>query len=64
MIEEMIVPIVNVFLPIVVSWKAPGKYAKLTTLVLVLYANMLLLVVVVILTVLMVSLSRTVMSVM
>ena len=64
MIEGMIVPIVNVLLPMVVSWKAPEKYAKLTTLVLVLYANRLLLVVVVILIVLMVSLSRTVMGVM
>ena len=64
MIEGMIVPSVNVLLPIVVSWKATEKYAKLTTLVLVLYTNRLLLVVVVIFTVLMVSLSRAVMGVM
>ena len=55
----MIVRIVSVLLPTAVSWKVPKKTAELATLVLVIYADRLLLVVVIMLHVVVVSLSKT-----
>ena len=58
MFGETIVQIVS-SLPTAVSWNFPKQDTELTTLVLAMYADMLLVVVVFILTVVMVSLERT-----